>query len=821
MNSRTLYPRLAAILLLLGTTFQPGLHAPSRVAAAQQPQAATPTTTALAQLKRPVNVRRDERGIPYIEAASEDDLYFVQGYLTASDRLWQMDLLRRSARGELAEIFGRTVLEEDKRRRTLGYARIADEMIARTSPQMRAVLDAYCRGVNAHIDSLDDKSLPLEFQILRYKPRHWTPADSYVVGKNFAEVLSTTWRIDLMRESFSDLAPEKLREIFPVASPLDVLVVGEDAKGATGAGKTSRMIRWGINRPADADESAATLRALADDEEVFRRSQERIGLYAEDLAASNNWVAGGKHTASGKPLLANDPHLSASAPPVWYMVHLSAPGLRVAGVTAPGAPGVIIGHNEHIAWGMTNLGPDVQDLYREKFDPANPRRYQTPQGWRDAEVRTEEIKVRKSFTDATTETVAHEVVVTRHGPVVFERDGARYALRWTALDSRAVEFDSFMFLNRARNWDEFRAALEKYEGPTQNFVYADAKGHIGYYGAGRIPIRKSGDGSVPYDGSTDAGEWAGFIPFKELPHVYDPPSGLIVTANSRVVGASYPHHLTHLWAAPTRSRRIFELLAAKKKFTAEDFRAVQGDTYSISGHTFAREVARAAREAGLDKADERWGATVRLLSEWDGKLEPDSHVALLVSEMRPLFIQKILEGALGAARAKEYRWSNSATLIDRLITERPAAWLPKGTESYALLLDAIHREARAALTKRLGPDEANWTWGREVTARFPHPLASAPFVGQQFLVQPFGQRGSAGGIATVNVGSSVSMRFIADPGDWDRTQHGIALGQSGDPRSAHYQDQLNDWRNVTPRAFPFTPAAVKAAAKETRVYAPQ
>lgn len=792
-------------------------------APAQQQQPTTtdaPATLTMPQLRRPVTVRRDERGIPYIEAETDEDLFFMQGYVTASDRLWQMDLLRRNARGELAEVLGSAALEEDKRHRTLGYARLAEEAAARASPQARAAVEAYARGVNALIDSLDDKSLPPEFQILRYRPRHWTPADTHVVGKNFAEALSTTWRTDLTRAGLSDLPPERLRELLPVESPqMDVLVVGSDAPAARPKQKAS--VGPAVD---DVTDRAALLRALSEEESVMRRSQERLGLHAEDLAASNNWVVAGRHTASGKPLLANDPHLAPSAPPIWYMVHLSAPGLRVAGVAAPGGPGVIIGHNERIAWGMTNLGPDVQDLYREKFDPADRTRYQTPSGWQKADVRQEEIKVRKGFADTATSTVTIEVTTTRHGPVVFEQDGARYALRWTALDQSAAEFDAFALLNRARNWDDFSRALSRYEGPTQNFVYADVEGHIGYYGAGRIPVRKTGDGSVPYDGATDAGEWAGRIPFAELPHVLDPPSGVIVTANSRVVGRDYRHFLTNLWAAPHRSRRIFYMLTHKienrQKLTAADFREIQGDTFSIAGDSFARQTVRLARDAGLQGSGPAWAETIALLDNWDGRLEPDSRAALLAGELRTVFLRKVLEGAVGAERAREFRWGNSATFVEWLLREQPARWLPQGLTTYAAVLDASLKEARASLAKKYGEDSTQWTWGREFQVRFPHPLGVVPFVGKQFVIEPFPQRGGGGGFASVNVGSPVSMRLIADASDWDRTQHGIALGVSGLPSSPHYRDQLTDWQNVTPRAFPFTPAAVKAAAKETRVYVP-
>jgi penicillin amidase len=810
MKATGLVARLVLSLSFLLTSFSTPVRA--QTAAPQAEQA----VVRLPGLKKGVKVRRDERGIPYVEAEDELDLYFGQGYVTASDRLWQMDLFRRTARGELSEIFGKAALEEDKRRRAYGFAQVAEASTAQADPAQRAVMEAYAAGVNAYIDSLDDKSLPAEFQLLGYRPRHWTPADTAAVGKNFAEALSTTWTLDITRALFANLPPDKAAALFPEVSPLDVIVVGSDktdSKSTTPSKRTSAL-----PRRTNSTELLAELASIRQTEE---RTRARLGLNAEDLAASNNWVVSGKRTASGKPLLANDPHLPPSAPSIWHMIHLSAPGLRVAGVTAAGAPGVIIGHNERVAWGLTNLGPDVQDVYRETFDPQNPRRYQTPAGWRDAEVRREEIKVRKSALGTETEVVPFEVTVTRHGPVVLKKGADAYALRWTALSPTSNEFTAFYKLNRARNWKEFGEALSGYGGATQNFVYADVDGHIGYYGAGLIPVRSSGDGSVPYDGAKDEGEWKGFIPHAELPHVLDPPSGIIVTANSRVVGRDYPHFLSHVWAPPTRSRRIYDLLTARQKLTADDFRAVQSDTYTISGATFAREVAKVAREAGLDAKDEKWRETVRLFESWDGQLEPDARAPRLAVEMAGAFRQKILVGALGADLAKEYRWPASTTFFDRLIQERPKEWLPKEFASYAELLDAAHRETREALTKSLGADETKWTWGARLQVNFPHPLASVPLIGKTFQIAPFPQRGGGGLFAAPNVGGSVSMRFIADASDWDRTQQGIALGVSGDPHSPHWQDQLEDWRAASPRVFPFTAPAVARSAQPALTLVPK
>ena len=765
-------------------------------------------------IKDRITIRRDERGIPYIEAQNDEDLYFGQGYATAQDRLWQMDLFRRTARGELAEIFGTALstlpLDQDKLHRTYGFAQAAEAEVAAASPRTRTMLEAYARGVNAYAASLDPKSMPPEFQVLQYSFRPWTPADTCVAVKIFFEALSDTWRLDIMRQALSVLPAEKRAELMPEISPIDVLVVGKD---------TPRSKSKSAHLKA-APVSNETLAKLAYNQQIAAAALERVGLHTDALAASNNWVVSGSHTVTGKPLLANDPHLRQTAPSIWHLVHLSAPGVRVAGVVMPGLPGVIIGHNERIAWGFTNVGPDVQDLYVEKFNPDNPKQYQTPSGWQDAVIRQEQIKVRQAIGSSEYKIVNHDVTVTRHGPIIFEGDGKRYALRWTALDPAKNNADASSSLNRARNWKEFNTALESFTAPTQNIVYADVDGHIGYHAAGVVPIRKSGDGSVPYDGSTDAGEWTSYIPIAKLPTVFDPPSGIIVTANQRIVGTDYPYFLTHSWAQPYRARRIFDLLSEKPKLAAEDFRHILGDVYAIAGITFTREAVKLLRPK-LTPAEEKLKATLDAFEQWDGRVNAESAVAPIASQMRLVFRSKILTAALGPELVKNYQWSNFDTTLDRVLKEQPAAWLPKEFSSYADLLRACYDEAIANLTKSLGADQTKWAWGEFAKVRFPHPLGPAPFIGAQFVIQPFPQNGTGGLIgATVNVGSSVSMRLIADPSDWDKTQHGIALGESGLPKSPHWSDQLADWRAVTPREFPFTAAAVLKATKETLVLEP-
>jgi penicillin G amidase len=773
-------------------------------------------TSRLPGLREPATVRRDGRGIPYIEAASETDLMMAQGYVTANDRLWQMDLLRRSSRGELAEIFGKLALEEDKRHRRLGFGRVAEAQVLACNPEFRAALEAYARGVNLYIDSLDEKTLPVEFRILKYRPTPWGPGDSLAIGCLMSESLSTSWRNDIARTSMPEIPAGKLKELMPERSPLDVIVVGSDTRAP------SARPRGGRRQAFD-----SKIHSLLDaDAEIERRTLERAGLYAEGLAASNNWVVDGRHSVTGKPLLANDPHLSPTAPSIWHLVHLGAPGFRAAGVTFPGVPGVVLGHNERIAWGATNLGPDVQDLYREQFDPQNPRRYRTPSGWKDAGIRTELIRVRKSPLEPATETVELEVTITRHGPVIFERgEGAaaeRYALNWTALSASGDIATTFFRLDRARNWKEFCDALRGYPGPTQNFVYADVDGHIGYYGAGWIPIRRSGDGSTPYDGSTDDGEWTGFIPFEKLPHVLDPPSGIIATANSRVVGLDYPYHLTHDWAEPYRARRIFDLLNARPKLSVDDMRDIHSDVFSISGASFAKELAAAARAETTAPAGDPpgWKELPSLLAAWDGRMSGDSRAALVVAETRSAFRLRILSGAMGGERAREFRWG-SGTFVDRVVSEKPKEWLPAGVDSYATLLRESWRDARTSLEKRLGPDDSKWVWGTANAPRWwRHPLADAPLIGGQFRVPAFQADGNGGGLATVNVGPAVSMRLIADTADWDNSRQHLAPGNSGDPANPHWKDQLEIWRRVTPVKLPFSAPEVRGAAQSTLTLTP-
>ncbi len=777
------------------------------------------TETKLNGLSDSVTVRRDARSIPFIEASNDADLFFMQGYVTASDRLWQMDLLRRVARGETAEIFGRSTLEEDKRWRRFGFASIAEESLKYLEPELKAALENYARGVNAYANSLDAKRLPVEFQILQYKPRAWTPADTIVIGKILAEALSSTYAGDLMRDAMKNFDPVKLADLNNKTTPYDVILFGKDVKAAKAVGgfttegtesteknfsaadRRSRTLGVDSSDNGTSENSAGSVLSVVEQYLAIReRSLSRVGLYAEELAASNNWVVSGKRTANGKPILANDPHLLPAAPGIWYLSHLSTPTMRVSGVTFPGVPGIVLGHNEHFAWGATNVGPDVQDVYFENLNTRG--QYETPDGWKPLTFRNEEIAVRTNPLSPETTIDYFTVTMTRNGPLIIDTKDRAVSLKWTAFDPKNLDFNAFYSLNRAKNWDDFKKALSGYGGAMQNFVYADTKGNIGWYAAGKVPVRRKGDGSLPYNGAGTDGDWIGFVPFNELPNLYNPPEGFIMTANQRIAGTDYKHQqVIRDIAPPWRARRLYEILSKDTKVTMDSTMAAMMDTQNIPLSLLAKEIVslKAASDAQL-----------RLIAEWDGKMTPDSKAALLVNEIRSCSATRIADAnkpaPVNAIRERILYWA---------IAEKSARWLPAEFQNYGELLKSCSEASFASFTTRYGTDQEKWTWGRASVARFPHPLAVAPLIGGQFATPNIAIAGSG---QTPNVASFVSMRHIASPGDWDATRHITPLGQSGDPKSPHFKDQFDSWSTGKPAVFPFSKEAVARSAISSVTY---
>ncbi len=539
-------------------------------------------TLKLAGIQGPVEIIRDSHGIPYIYAASDHDAFFGLGYAHAQDRLWQMEMQRRIGAGRLSEIFGEKTLETDEFLRTAGFYRAAEAAWPALSPETQDALQAYTDGVNAYLAS--GRQLPPEFTILGVRPEPWRPTDSLVWAKMMAWNLGESYGDDLLHaELLAALGPERSAQLayaYPANAPV-ILPPGS----MTGLLEAERALR------------------------------EQTGLGGKQVG-SNNWVVSGARTASGKPLLANDPHLAAQIPSIWYLASIQGDRIHVVGATLPGTPLIATGHNQDIAWGVTNLGPDVQDLFIERINPTNPNQYEVDGRWVDMQIIPEEIVVKGAK-----EPVKWAARATRHGPLISDvtsQRGHAMALRWPSLDPGDTTIQAFLGINYARNWDEFTGAMEFYVGPSQNFVYADREGNIGYFGPGKIPIRAGGDGSVPVPGWNDDYAWTGWIPFAQLPHAYNPAAGYVVTANNRVTPDDYPYFITNAWAAPYRAQRIVELLTAKQGLTPDDYARIQGDQRSAQ----ARELLPLL--LAVEPQTPEQAAALDLLRNWDGNISPDA-----------------------------------------------------------------------------------------------------------------------------------------------------------------------------------------------------
>jgi penicillin G amidase len=728
-----------------------------------------------------VEVLRDARGVPHITAGSIADLAFAQGYVTAQDRLWQMDLTRRIAWGELSEILGRRTLAIDIENRKLGFHEVADRAVGEMDPASRAFLDAYSRGVNAFVSTHRGR-LPIEFVILHYQPRPWTPADCLAVALNMEKTLNSSWRTDLMREDilrhvgpklYADMVPDSSALDRPVAEPVKgpVRTVQPDAEG-----RLARLLR--PPKLSGLDPVLAALLAPLD--------TSRLAL------GSNDWVVSGAHTYSGKPLLSNDPHLRHGEPSVWYEIHIKAPGINAIGVSLPGTPTVIIGHNARIAWGMTNTGPDVQDLFIERFNPKNPDEYLHDGRWQKAEVRDEVIHVRGQ------KDVRLKVLVTRHGPVISNEGGRALALEWTALQPHALRVAAFLKLDEAQNWRQFTDALREFSGPEQNMVYADVDGNIGYYAPAWVPIRKKGDGSVPVPGDTDDYDWQGYIPFEDLPHAFNPPGGIIATANSRVVPDRYPYFITHDWVAPWRTARIFQLLEAGGKLTVADMLRIDMDVYSMEDMWLAKWLIKAGK--ARPPQDPAIQHALEIIGQWDGEARENSAATLILETARPILLQRLLRPKLGDAFS-EYHWSLDLTFVDNVLRNNWARWLPPGDRDFN---DTVMKSLEEAVGRipqiTVSPDPKDWKWGRTIPLLFRHPLDPLPFGRWLFDVGPFPQWGMATTVKATTPSSGPSMRMVVDFADLDRSVNNITLGESGEVTSRYYRDQFDAWYHG--RSFP-------------------
>jgi penicillin amidase len=793
-----------------------------------------------------VRVVRDEQGVPTIEAATLEDLFFAQGYVTAQDRLWQMDMMRRAGAGELSELIGEATVKMDREERILGLRLAAEAAEKNISVRERAYFEAYARGVNAFLESYRNR-LSLEFRLMKYSPRPWTVTDSLLVGARMVQDLNHySYRRALEREKIlAKLGPELTADLYVNSSwrdrpPTDVRRIDETPAAHSddedddddeevdpqGVGRliSGGRVSQGLKPASGTGETPVAPLFYAGGSLVDSSSSSELFR-----AGSNNWVVSGQHTVSGKPLLSNDMHLDHQMPNLWFEAHLKAGDFDVAGVTLPGVPYVIVGHNRRIGWGFTNVGPTVEDNFIEEFNAQG--QYKTPAGWVDATHRAEVIHV-KGKPDVTM-----DVVSTRHGPIITELiagETRQIALRWTLQDGMGL---MFFDVNSAQNWDEFRKAFSNFGAPGQNVMYADVDGHIGYQATGRIPIRAEGDGSLPVSGSDDAHEWTGWISFNEMPHVYDPPSGILASANGRITPDGYKYSISTEWEAPWRTERIYRVLESGKKFGPADMLALQMDVSSTYDRFCADKFVYAVDHAA--NASERAKRAADILRDWDGRMAADSAAPTIETKARQELMRLLLEPKLGAAAGssaasasagtlswRSYRWAMSPVWIENVLTKQPARWLPQGYSSYdAVLTAAIENVVKRTATasgvsstiasslaspaSEAPADLGQWKWGTYYPMEIDHlVLSQLPVMGRFTGPGSYPLSGNSYTVKAVGREFGPSERLTWNFANFDESTLNLVTGESGIFLSRYYMDQWAAWYRGSTFTFPFTEVAV-------------
>lgn len=795
-------------------------------------------------LSSKVRIVRNEQGVPTIEASTLNDLFLAQGYVTAQERLWQMDILRRAAGGELSEIIGEDTIKLDRAQRILGL-RVAAESAAKAIPASdRPYFDAYTEGVNAFIESHRDR-LPLEFRLLKYQPRPWTVTDSLLIGARMVQDLNHySYAKALTREKvLAKIGPELTADLYVNSSwhdrpPTDARA-SMDQEPAAGSNQDDDE-----DEEVDPDEGGTTLTsALAwafAPLRTFRADLPAANAFGKELstphledvdsprAGSNDWVVSGAHTTTGKPLLSNDMHLDHQMPNLWFEAHLKSGQFDVAGVTLPGVPFVIVGHNQRIGWGFTNVGPTVEDDYIEEFNEQGQYKVPVPPAkgsrgskesafeWREPQHRQEVIHV-KGKPDVTL-----DVVTTRHGPIISELipgETRKIALRWTLYDGMGL---MFLDVDRAQNWDAFRKAFSTFLAPGQNVVYADVDGNIGYQATGRVPIRAAGDGSLPVSGSDDGHEWTGWIPFDEMPHAYDPPNGIIATANGRIAPDSYKYSISTEWEAPWRTDRIYRVLESGKKFGPADMLTLQMDVSSSFDHFCADKFVYALDHA--PKLSDRAKRAADILRDWDGRMLADSAAPTIETNARRELVRLLLEPKLGAAEPddnikgasresgalswKSYRWGMSTVWLENVLSKQPARWLPPGYSDYGAVLTAAMENS----LKQTGvpTDVSAWKWGTNYWVEIDHPVLNhLPLVGRFTGTGRHPLSGNHYTVRAVDRDFGSSERLTWNFADFDGSTLNLVTGESGIFLSPHYMDQWAAWYGGSTFRFPFSQAAVE------------
>ena len=742
---------------------------------ARQVLAQTAGTLTIRGLQKPVTVIRDEWGIPHIYAETQADLFFAQGFVAAQDRLWQMDLWRRVGEGKLAEVVGKSAVERDRFARLLRYRGNMEAEWKSYAPDAQQIIEAFVGGVNAWIAETGDR-LPIEFKLAGYRPEPWTP--EVCLTRMAGYVMTRNAPMEVLRGQLAHQYGAKFVDEWVEADPPRRLEI-----------------------PGGLDLAGIGPRILA----AANSAGGPVSFNPSD--GSNNWVVDGSMTASGKPLLANDPHRTIALPSLRYLVHLVGPGWNVIGAGEPTLPGVAAGHNERVAFGFTIVGIDQQDIYVEELNPANPLEYRYRGRWEKMRVEREQIWVKG---EAQPREI--ELKFTVHGPVIHE-EGARhraYALRWVGSEPGTAGYLASLTLNRVRNWPEFLKAMERWKVPSENLIYADVEGNIGWVAAGLTPIRRNWSGMIPVPGASGEYEWEGFLPVKELPQSFNPSRHYIATANHNILPPGYTKQLGYEWANPIRYQRIDEVLRRPGvKYTVADFERLQHDETSLP----ARQLIGVLRAARIDEPELQ--PYLRLLREWDGVLGRDSGAAALFE----IWLTKLPE-AVFRQRMSVEQWKEIAS---RLPLERVIAEVQKGQETNAIVqsLSAAVTEART----RLGDDLSRWRWGALHRAPFNHPLATDEARRSLLNLRAI-ERGGDGNTVNNTSGANfrqthgASFREILDVSDWDRSVGTNTPGQSGQPGSRHYDDLLKLWAEG--RYFPllYSRGRVEAGARQRLLLQP-
>jgi penicillin amidase len=676
--------------------------------------------TVRAPVRAPATILRDARGIPHIEASSWQDAIFLQGFVTAQDRLWQMDGLRRFGAGELAEVFGPAALAQDEHSRAMQMRALAERDLQFLDPQSRAVMIEYARGVNFFIDKNRGR-YSLEFSLPGhdYSPRPWTVTDSILVGLVMARDMTDSSTDDFERgrilAAFND--PTRFHLLFPAVQG------------------------------------------------------------AQISPGSNAWAVSGTHTVDGGPLLANDPHLHYTIPGTWHLVQLKAPGLNVTGAALPGVPAVITGHNSQIAWGVTNLGADVMDLYLENIDERTGRYI--------FEGKAQQAQLDRQFVAVKGQKPVEFVTwVTRHGPIVLRQNGRAFSMKWSAADGFGFPFFA---LDEAQSWDEFQKAVKNFWIPGQNFVYADRSGNIGYQATGGIPIRKNFSGNVPLDGASGQFEWSGYIPFDQLPSFCNPTGGIIATANQNPFPPDYPYKVDGGFADKYRIDEAKSRLAAKPKFTVEDMLSIQTDVFSGYDLFLAKQLVQAYSRHG--SRNDLTSQAVNVLRGWNGQMDRNE-AAPVVTEL----LSDALRLSLISLNLRAGQQSFQPVVLPRqeivqyILTSRPAGWVT-GNDWDAWVLE----NAAAALGKgrdAQGSPVSKWRWGKQMQWTIAHPVGKElPLVSQFFDIGPVPMSGDPTTIKQTTETLGPSERMVVDLKDLNRSVQNLPFGESGAVASGHYRDE--------------------------------